>query len=177
MATLNIRLDDELKKEAFSVLEEQGISPSDFIRGVFKYVAEEKRLPVQLLAFDVDNYEATQKVWPSFLSVRDVGSNLVELFRHDKNIPHTELTLFHTVVTQFHSSINENVPKLIKAKEWGEIGGELQKLSYQLKYQALTSRLGPQHAMYSSDAINEFGRSFYGVEHLAHELMLASRAL
>ncbi len=47
MATLNVRLDDKLKKEAYIVLEKLNISPTEAVRLLFQYVAENGRMPVK----------------------------------------------------------------------------------------------------------------------------------
>lgn len=177
MATLNIRLDDKLKSDALAVLEKQGVSPSDFIRGVFQYVAEQQRLPIQTTSFTPENLEATTALWSAFKKVRNSGAVIVELFRQDKNIALEALTKFYKSIDQFHQSSNSVITRLVKAREWTQIDLELQKLSYQLKYQGLSSRLGPEYVMYSTDAINEFSKSFHALEYLAHELMLNSRYL
>ncbi|OBU10799.1 type II toxin-antitoxin system RelB/DinJ family antitoxin [Morganella psychrotolerans] len=45
MSTIQIRIDDELKKEAYQVLEKMNVSPSDALRLFLRYVAENKKLP------------------------------------------------------------------------------------------------------------------------------------
>ena len=40
MATLNVRLDDKLKNEAYAVLEKLNITPTEAVRLLFQYVAE-----------------------------------------------------------------------------------------------------------------------------------------
>lgn len=47
MATLNVRLDDNLKKEAYAVLEKLDITPTEAVRLLFQYVAENGRMPVK----------------------------------------------------------------------------------------------------------------------------------
>ena len=46
MATLNVRLDDKLKNEAYAVLEKLNITPTEAVRLLFQYVAENGRMPV-----------------------------------------------------------------------------------------------------------------------------------
>ena len=41
MATLNVRLDDKLKKEAYAVLEKLDMTPTEAVRLLFQYIAEE----------------------------------------------------------------------------------------------------------------------------------------
>lgn len=45
MASINIRVDENLKKQAYVELERLGITPSDFIRQTLKYVADKGQLP------------------------------------------------------------------------------------------------------------------------------------
>lgn len=47
MATLNVRLDDKLKNEAYAVLEKLNITPTEAVRLLFQYVAENGRTPVK----------------------------------------------------------------------------------------------------------------------------------
>ncbi|APQ83433.1 type II toxin-antitoxin system RelB/DinJ family antitoxin [Salmonella enterica] len=47
MATLNVRLDDKLKNEAYAVLEKLNITPTEAVRLLFQYVAETGRMPVK----------------------------------------------------------------------------------------------------------------------------------
>ncbi|MDU9390697.1 type II toxin-antitoxin system RelB/DinJ family antitoxin [Pseudomonas japonica] len=45
MASINIRVDDELKARAYHELERLGVTPSEFMRQALHYVAEQGRLP------------------------------------------------------------------------------------------------------------------------------------
>ena len=49
MATLNVRLDDKLKNEAYAVLEKLNITPTEAVRLLFQYVAETGRMPVKMV--------------------------------------------------------------------------------------------------------------------------------
>ncbi|HAI0398910.1 bifunctional antitoxin/transcriptional repressor RelB [Escherichia coli] len=57
MATLNVRLDDKLKNEAYAVLEKLNITPTEAVRLLFQYVAENGRMPVKTLTVS-DSEEA-----------------------------------------------------------------------------------------------------------------------
>ena len=57
MATLNVRLDDHLKKEAYAVLEKLDITPTEAVRLLFQYVAENGRMPVKTVTIS-DSEEA-----------------------------------------------------------------------------------------------------------------------
>lgn len=56
MATLNVRLDDKLKNEAYAVLEKLNITPTEAVR-LLQYVAENGRMPVKTLTVS-DSEEA-----------------------------------------------------------------------------------------------------------------------
>ncbi|VXB02131.1 bifunctional antitoxin of the RelE-RelB toxin-antitoxin system and transcriptional repressor; Qin prophage [Pseudomonas sp. 8AS] len=45
MASINIRVDDELKERAYHELEKLGVTPSELIRQALQYVAERGQLP------------------------------------------------------------------------------------------------------------------------------------
>ena len=45
MASINIRIDDELKERAYRELEKLGVTPSELMRQALQYVAERGQLP------------------------------------------------------------------------------------------------------------------------------------
>ena len=45
MASINIRIDDELKQRSFAELEKLGVTPSELLRQTLQYVAERGKLP------------------------------------------------------------------------------------------------------------------------------------
>ena len=45
MASINIRIDDELKQRSFAALEKLGVTPSELLRQTLQYVAERGKLP------------------------------------------------------------------------------------------------------------------------------------
>jgi RHH-type rel operon transcriptional repressor/antitoxin RelB len=45
MASINIRIDDDLKARAYQELEKLGITPSELMRQALQYVAERGQLP------------------------------------------------------------------------------------------------------------------------------------
>lgn len=49
MATLNVRLDDKLKREVDVVLKELNITASEVVRLTFQYIVENRYLPVKTL--------------------------------------------------------------------------------------------------------------------------------
>lgn len=61
MATLNVRLDDKLKNEAYAVLQKLNLTPTEAVRLLFQYVAENGRMPVKTVAIS-DSEEALIQV-------------------------------------------------------------------------------------------------------------------
>ncbi|HDT2076698.1 type II toxin-antitoxin system antitoxin, RelB/DinJ family [Enterobacter cloacae] len=62
MATLNVRLDDKLKNEAYAVLEKLNITPTEAVRLLFQYVAETGRMPVKTVTISDNEEELIQAV-------------------------------------------------------------------------------------------------------------------
>lgn len=61
MATLNVRLDDKLKNEAYAVLQKLNLTPTEAVRLLFQYVAENGRMPVKSVTIS-DSEEALIQV-------------------------------------------------------------------------------------------------------------------
>lgn len=57
MATLNVRLDDKLKNEAYAVLDKLNMTPTEAVRLLFQYLAENGRMPVKMVTIS-DSEEA-----------------------------------------------------------------------------------------------------------------------
>ena len=58
MTTIQVRIDDELKKNAYQALEKMNLSPSDALRLFLRYVAENQKLPfaeVSVMVSENDN--------------------------------------------------------------------------------------------------------------------------
>lgn len=62
MATLNVRLDDKLKNEAYAVLEKLNITPTEAVRLLFQYVAENGRMPVKTVTVNDSEDELIRTV-------------------------------------------------------------------------------------------------------------------
>ncbi|SFO50260.1 RHH-type transcriptional regulator, rel operon repressor / antitoxin RelB [Candidatus Pantoea varia] len=55
MGTINIRIDDDLKTRSYAALEKMGVTPSDALRMMLEYIADNERLPFkQTLLSDED---------------------------------------------------------------------------------------------------------------------------
>ncbi|OOF36206.1 type II toxin-antitoxin system RelB/DinJ family antitoxin [Rodentibacter heidelbergensis] len=64
MSNLNIRVDDVIKKQAFAIFENLGVSPSDAIRAFLVYVAETGKMPIKQIVVsdeDADLYALVKK--------------------------------------------------------------------------------------------------------------------
>lgn len=57
MATINIRIDDNLKAKSYAALEELGVSPSDALRQTLEYVAQNHKLPFQSVLVNDEDRE------------------------------------------------------------------------------------------------------------------------
>lgn len=55
MGTIQIRIDDKLKADAYAAFDELNISPSEAMRMLLQYVAENKKLPFSQVSFIVAN--------------------------------------------------------------------------------------------------------------------------
>jgi|GEM_PF-459662 len=65
MANINIRIDDDLKHNAFMAFERMGLSPSDALRAFLEYVATTGKMPIKQVLIsedeDTDLYELVKK--------------------------------------------------------------------------------------------------------------------
>jgi RHH-type transcriptional regulator, rel operon repressor / antitoxin RelB len=55
MGSINLRIDDDLKTRSFAALEKLGVTPSEALRQMLEYIADNGRLPFkQVLLSDED---------------------------------------------------------------------------------------------------------------------------
>ncbi|QIA54967.1 type II toxin-antitoxin system RelB/DinJ family antitoxin (plasmid) [Pantoea agglomerans] len=45
MGSISIRIDDDLKRRSFAALKKMGVTPSDALRLILAYIADNERLP------------------------------------------------------------------------------------------------------------------------------------
>ena len=45
MGSINLRIDDELKARSYAALEKMGVTPSEALRLMLEYIADNERLP------------------------------------------------------------------------------------------------------------------------------------
>jgi addiction module antitoxin, relB/dinJ family len=62
MATLNVRLDIALKQQAYAVLEQLNISPSEAIRLYFQYITDNHSLPIKSVVVTDEEQDLLEKV-------------------------------------------------------------------------------------------------------------------
>ena len=62
MATLNVRLDSALKQQAYAVLEQLNISPSEAIRLYFQYITDNHSLPIKSVVVTDEEQALLEKV-------------------------------------------------------------------------------------------------------------------
>lgn len=64
MANLNIRIDDNIKQQAFLAFDNLGMTPSEAIRSFLAYVANTGKMPIKQIIIsdeDAELYELIQK--------------------------------------------------------------------------------------------------------------------
>lgn len=63
MASINVRIDDDLKARAYRELEKLGVTPSELMRQALQYVAERGQLPFKpvLMTEDRNGARATRR--------------------------------------------------------------------------------------------------------------------
>lgn len=55
MASINVRIDDDLKARAYHELEKLGVTPSELMRQALQYVADRGQLPFKLVLMTEDD--------------------------------------------------------------------------------------------------------------------------
>lgn len=56
-AQISLKVDQDLKKEAYDKLKKLGVKPSEFFRDMLEYVVKENRLPVSKEIISADDLE------------------------------------------------------------------------------------------------------------------------
>ena len=54
MGSINLRIDDELKARSYAALEKMGVTPSEALRLMLEYIADNERLPFKQTLSDED---------------------------------------------------------------------------------------------------------------------------
>ena len=63
MATINIRIDDDLKSRSYAALEKLGVTPSEVLRQTLEYVAQSGRLPFQQVLLTKNDANLMAIIW------------------------------------------------------------------------------------------------------------------
>ena len=61
MASINVRISDDLKARAYSELKKLGVTPSEFMRQTLEYVAERGELPFTMNERDEALFEVVRE--------------------------------------------------------------------------------------------------------------------
>ncbi len=62
MATINIRVEDDLKERAYAALDKLGVTPSDLLRQTLQYVADQQKLPFKTMVVSEEDAELLEIV-------------------------------------------------------------------------------------------------------------------
>lgn len=62
MSTIQIRVDENLKKDAYKAFDQLSLSPSDALRLFLRYVAENKKLPFSEVSVMVSNKDQDEDI-------------------------------------------------------------------------------------------------------------------
>ncbi|MDD0976490.1 type II toxin-antitoxin system RelB/DinJ family antitoxin [Pseudomonas fontis] len=79
MASINIRVDDELKARAYRELERLGVTPSELMRQALQYVAERGQLPFRPVLLTEEDEELIATVRERLVSPQRVKVELDDL--------------------------------------------------------------------------------------------------
>ncbi|MBK4988930.1 MULTISPECIES: type II toxin-antitoxin system RelB/DinJ family antitoxin [unclassified Pseudomonas] len=79
MASINIRIDDELKARAYKELERLGVTPSELMRQALQYVAERGSLPFRPVLMTEDDEDLIATVRERIASAQRVRVRLDDL--------------------------------------------------------------------------------------------------
>lgn len=79
MASINLRIDDDLKARSFAELKRLGVTPSEFLRQSLLYVADNGRLPVKNTPLAEDDAELLTTVRERLREPQRVKVTLDEL--------------------------------------------------------------------------------------------------
>ncbi|MEX0446217.1 type II toxin-antitoxin system RelB/DinJ family antitoxin [Xenorhabdus sp. SGI246] len=62
MSTIQIRVDEELKKDAYRAFDKMNLSPSDAMRLFLRYVAENEKLPFTVVSVMVSEHDEDEDI-------------------------------------------------------------------------------------------------------------------
>lgn len=79
MASINVRINDELKAKAYQELERLGVTPSELMRQALQYVAEHGQLPFKPVLLTEDDQALVALVRERLASPQRVKVSLDDL--------------------------------------------------------------------------------------------------
>ena len=79
MGSINRRIDDELKARSYSALEKMGVTPSESLRLMLEYIADNERLPFKQTLLSDEDAELVEIVKERLRNPKPVRVTLDEL--------------------------------------------------------------------------------------------------
>ena len=79
MGSINLRIDDELKARSYAALEEMGVTPSEALRLMLEYIADNERLPFKQTLLSDEDAELVEIVKERLRNPKPVRVTLDEL--------------------------------------------------------------------------------------------------
>ncbi|AHF00652.1 bifunctional antitoxin/transcriptional repressor RelB [Thiomicrospira aerophila AL3] len=79
MSTISIRVDDKLKSDAYQVLRELDITPSELLRQTLEYVAQHHKLPFKPVLLNEEDQALLQTVRERLQDPQPVAISLNDL--------------------------------------------------------------------------------------------------
>lgn len=79
MGSINLRIDDELKARSYAALEKMGVTPSEALRLMLEYIADNERLPFKQTLLSDEDAELVEIVKERLRNPKPVRVTLDEL--------------------------------------------------------------------------------------------------
>ncbi|HFF6558341.1 TPA: type II toxin-antitoxin system antitoxin RelB [Escherichia coli] len=79
MGSINLRIDDELKARSYAALEKMGVTPSEALRLMLEYIADNERLPFKQTLLSDEDTELVEIVKERLRNPKPVRVTLDEL--------------------------------------------------------------------------------------------------
>ncbi|ELC88509.1 type II toxin-antitoxin system antitoxin RelB [Escherichia coli] len=77
--SINLRIDDELKARSYAALEKMGVTPSEALRLMLEYIADNERLPFKQTLLSDEDAELVEIVKERLRNPKPVRVTLDEL--------------------------------------------------------------------------------------------------
>ena len=69
MGSINLRIDDELKARSYAALEKMGVPPSEALRLMLEYIADNERLPFKQTLLSDEDAELVECMGPPHIAI------------------------------------------------------------------------------------------------------------